>query len=139
MPSEQPQGLTQTNRKESIMAVMGAPTKYNDKIIEKTIDYIENFAKYGEQIVPSIAGLCNILNVGKSTVYDWALQEDKKDFSDTLERLQQKQEILLLTGGLSNTYNSTITKLMLCNHGYSDKSEVDQRGEQELNINIHSV
>ena len=50
---------------------------------------------------------------------------------DTLEAIQTKQEMMLANGGLSGAYNSTITKLMLANHGYSDsvKQDLTTNGE----------
>lgn len=117
------------------MAKVGRPTKYNDNILKKTKEYIKNHAKYGD-VVPNVAGLCCELGINKVTVYDWAKQEDKKEFSNTLDELQQKQERLLLSGGLSGENNAAITKLMLCNHGYSDKQEIEQHnsGEQLFKV-----
>ena len=114
---------------------VGAPTKYNEETISKTMGYIVNHKDVGD-IVPSVAGLCCELGVNKSTVYDWASQEDKKEFSNTLEILQQTQERLLLNGGLSGDTNSTITKLMLCNHGYSDKQEIEQHNTGEAMVKV---
>ena len=114
---------------------VGAPTKYNDEVIVKTIAYISNHKMHGD-VVPSMAGLCCELGITKSTAYDWSSQDDKKEFSDTLEILQQVQERLLLSGGLSGDNNSTITKLMLCNHGYSDKTEIEQHNTGEAMVKV---
>ena len=35
------------------------------------------------------------------------------------------QQLTLLNGGLSNTFNSAITKLVLGKHGYHDKMDQD--------------
>ena len=103
----------------------GAPSSY---IPEKTIfmaeKYLEEY-KDNNELIPSIAGLALYLGVSRSTVHLWATQEDKKEFSDTLEKIKARQEVLLLSGGLGGTMNSTITKLALANHGYSDKIEAD--------------
>jgi hypothetical protein len=82
--------------------------------------YLEEY-KDNSELIPSIAGLALYLGVSRSTVHLWATQEDKKEFSDTLEKIKARQEVLLLSGGLGGTMNSTITKLALANHGYSDK------------------
>lgn len=89
-----------------------------EKLISDTLDYIANHAEY-DDLVPSTAGLAFFLGAGKSTVYDLAKKD--QDFSDTLSILQSKQERMLVSGGLSNQMNATITKLMMCNHGYSEK------------------
>lgn len=102
----------------------GAPSTYDQDLIDKAKDYLENFAEY-EQLVPTVAGLS--LHVGKhrSTVYEWANDADKPELSDILCQLMAKQEILLVNKGLSGEFNSAIDKMMLTKHGYSDKQEID--------------
>ena len=98
----------------------GRPTLYNDEIITKTEDYIENFHKH-DDLIPSLAGLSFVLGVGKSTMHDW--KGLHPEFSDMLEMLMLAQEKFLLRGGLSGDMNSTITKLVLSKHNYSDKTD----------------
>lgn len=100
--------------------VMGRPSLLDNKkeLIDRIMDYIENHLEVGD-VVPSIAGLACELMVTRETVYKWS--RDDNDISDTLAILNQRQERLLTSGGLSSTMNPTITKLMLANHGYSDK------------------
>lgn len=99
---------------------IGAPSLLDDKqaLINRINEYIESHASKGD-IVPSVAGLAYELEVSRRTIQDWANKDD--DILRTLDRLKAKQERLLLSGGLGNTMNATITKLMLSNHGYSDK------------------
>lgn len=97
---------------------VGRPTKYNEDMLDKALDYLENFMSYGDA-VPSHAGLACELNVNKQTIYNWA--KDHPEFFDTLEAIKERQERLLVNGGLTNEFNGTITKLMLANYGYSDK------------------
>ncbi len=108
----------------------GRPSKYNEEILVKAKEYVENHKDYGD-VVPNVAGLCCELGINKVTAYDWAKQPSKLAFSNTLDELQQKQERLLLSGGLSGDNNASITKLMLCNHGYSDKAEQDSTSDVE--------
>lgn len=42
--------------------------------------------------VPTVEGLALALNVSRDTVYAWAHDKDKPEFSDTLERLQVVQK-----------------------------------------------
>ncbi len=102
----------------------GRPTKYNPEILEKTKDYIKNFSKYGD-IIPSIAGLACELELSRETLHTWSKEKGKEDFSDMLATLLSKQERTLLSGGLSGEMNSTISKLVLAKHNYSDKQETD--------------
>lgn len=98
----------------------GPKSLMDDKqaLIARIKDYIENHLEVGD-VVPSIAGLSCELMVTRETVHNWARND--KEISDTLAILNQRQERLLTSGGLSSTMNPTITKLMLANHGYSDK------------------
>lgn len=98
----------------------GPKSLMDDKqaLISRIMDYIENHLEVGD-VVPSIAGLSCELMVTRETVHNWARND--KEISDTLAILNQKQERLLTSGGLSSSMNPTITKLMLANHGYSDK------------------
>lgn len=107
----------------------GRPTSYSDGILALAEDYVdhgylgtEDDPESGEP-VPTVAGLSLAMGVARSTVYDWAGQEDKKEFSDIVDDLMAKQEMRLLRGGITGVYNSSITKLALTKHGYSDKSD----------------
>lgn len=103
----------------------GRPSKYSSKILELAEDYLENHDhKYGD-VVPTVAGLALVLDVTKKTIYNWSEQEDNKEFLHTLDKIQQKQEKTLVSGGLMKEFDSAISRLMLSNHGYVQKSEAD--------------
>ena len=111
---------------------VGRPSLLDEEKLQKAKDYLLGGYEEIGNIVPSTAGLCCYLGVGKSTVHDWAkdtpenrLNPLKVEFSDTLDAIQAKQEMLLINGGLSQVFSGTITKLMLANHGYSDKVQTD--------------
>ena len=104
----------------------GRPTKYNDEILSTAEDYIVNYEEYGD-VIPSIAGLACELGVSRETVHAWTKDDDKIEFSDIIKSLATAQERKLLNGGLKGGYNPMISKLILTKHGYSDKSEVDNR------------
>ena len=107
----------------------GRPTKYNKDILAKAREYLTNYAELGDAI-PSVAGLAVTLGIARDTGYDWAKQEDKKDFSDTLDDILSTQERVLFNKGLTGDFNSNITKLALANHGYSDKSDLSLGGQK---------
>jgi hypothetical protein len=102
----------------------GRPTEYNQELIDKAEDYLTNYADAGD-LVPTIAGLACVLGVHRDTLYDWAAQPEKQEFSYILKMVMQYQERKLVNGGLSDVFNASITKMMLTKHGYSDKQEVD--------------
>lgn len=108
------------------MATIGRPTKYNQSILDDTNAYIDNYETEHGHKIPSVAGLSLVLNIRRSTIYKWAGEDDKKEFSDILDRLNANQERLLVSSGLSGDFNSAITKLVLGKHGYHDKQEVEQ-------------
>lgn len=98
---------------------MGRPSKYNKEVLEKAKKYTKEY----ESVIPSAAGLARSLGVAKSTVYKWA--EENKDFSDALGAIQTEQEFVLVEKGLTKEFDSGLTKLMLHNHGHSDKQAID--------------
>lgn len=109
---------------------VGRPSLLNEELLEKAKFYLMDGYKEVESIVPSVAGLACYLGVGKTAVYEWAKESSdpiRIEFANTLEAILTKQEVLLVNGGLSSSFNPTITKLMMANHGYSDsvKSQVE--------------
>lgn len=107
---------------------MARPTLYNDEVLAKANDYLVNYKDEGHA-VPSVAGLGKILRITRETLYKWAKDEDKKEFSDTLAQIISDQEFELVNGGLMNELNSNIAKLMLYNHGHKEKQDVTSNDE----------
>lgn len=105
-------------------AKVGRPTKYTKKLLKDAEEYLDNYEDEGD-VIPSIEGLACVLEVGTTTIYEWAKQDDKGEFQDTLAKILAKQARVLLNKGLGGEFNSTITKLALHNHGYSDRAEVE--------------
>lgn len=69
--------------------------------------------------------------------------EQDAEFLSTLESIKKaEQELLLISGGLGGGFNATIAKLMLTNHGYSDKAQVDNTssdGSMSPNLKIEFI
>jgi len=103
----------------------GRKLSYTKEHNEKALDYIERYADYGD-VVPSEAGLAVHLGVDRKTVRRWA--ERSTQFRHTLDKLNTKQHQVTLNGGLSGQFNASITKLLLHNHGYSDKQALEHTG-----------
>jgi len=106
---------------------MARPTKYNESILAKANDYLVNYEDY-DDAVPSAAGLSIELGITRETLNQWSKDEDKQELSDTLRKIQQKQERVLASKGLKGEFNAAITKLMLANHGYSEKTQQEMTG-----------
>lgn len=119
----------------------GRPTEYSPKILKSAEAYLKlckdeeydwtktdgaQSTSYEHRIkvkLPSIEGLAVYLKVHRSTIYEW--KDLHEEFSDILEEILSEQAQRLINNGLSGDYNSTISKLILTKHGYSDKSETD--------------
>lgn len=106
----------------------GRPTDYSDEMCRKARQYLRTFDKDGD-LIPTIAGLALELKVSRQTVYAWAKEPEKHEFSDIVNEILAKQEVLLVNKGLSGDFNPTIAKLALGKHGYSEKVEQEVKGE----------
>ena len=112
---------------------MARPTSLTDEFIELADEYMNSWEEFGESI-PSVAGLSLHARVSRDSIYEWlntkptqASDEIYAKFSDIITQLVSTQEVKLLNGGLSGAFNSTISKLILHKHNYSDKAEVDNK------------
>jgi len=108
----------------------GRPTKYNKAILTKTMEYMDTYQD-NEQVVPTISGLAQYLNLARDTVNQWLNEEDKKEFSYMCKCLLTSQETKLVNGGLTSGLNSNVVKLMLSKHGYTDNDN-----KQGVSVNI---
>lgn len=108
----------------------GRPTKYSKAILDTTMDYIDNYETYGD-VLPQVAGLAHVLDVTRETVFQWCNDESKPEFSYMVSKILSAQERKLLNGGLESKYNSSVTKLLLSKHGYSDSQD-----KQGLSVNV---
>lgn len=97
----------------------GRPTDYNDETVAKVEEYLSDCP----DVIPSVVGLAVHLGTTSKTIYNWSKIEGREDFLHTLEKIQDAQHSTALNKGLSGEFNATITKLVLANHGYHDKTE----------------
>ena len=99
----------------------GRPPKYDDAVQASADYYMLNWKELGDSI-PSRVGLCCYIGIAKSTSYEWEGKYPR--FSDTLKAIDALQEHAAINKGITGEFNSTITKLVLANHGYHEKSDV---------------
>ncbi len=122
----------------------GRPSHYSDEIVRQANQYLLTYEDEGHAI-PSVAGLSLFLNRSRSTLYEWSKQDDKKEFSDILDKINATQENVALSKGLKGDFNSQIVKLLLGKHGYSDKVETqatvtfEQVSDEELAARIAAL
>ena len=98
---------------------VGRPTSYSEEILVKAREYLNNPLPEDE-VIHSIEGLALYINIRRSTIYDWISQEDKKEFSDIVNAVLEKQGRKLINKGLDGTFNSSISKVILTKHGYRE-------------------
>jgi hypothetical protein len=100
---------------------VGRPNELLD-VLELAKKYaLGDWQVFGD-VIPSVAGLACYTGKRRSTMYDYASKND--EFSDILEAILALQENKLLNGSLAGNLNSTIAKLILTKHGYSDKQDI---------------
>ena len=115
------------------MDIGGRPTDYNEAMQDKADTYIDN----NEKAIPSIAGLSLFLGVNRSTIYEWKKEHPR--FSNTLAQIMATQEVEALNSGLDGTFNATIAKLVLANHGYHDKADNTLSGADGGNLKVDNT
>jgi len=81
-----------------------------------------------------VVGLVKYIERSKTCVYEWAKDEDKKEFKDILERINEIQRQVLINKGLSGEFNSNITKLVLGKHGFSEKKELSGDPDKPVQV-----
>ena len=113
----------------------GRPTKYTPELIRKAEDYLENYENYGDAI-PSLVGMAKVLDTVRERLHVWGNDKNKAEFRNILKRLKGLQEHALLNGGLKSTMNTTIAKLVLSKHGYSDNPQGNQ-GVSGITVNVN--
>ncbi len=121
----------------------GRPTTYGPEVLEQAEHYLRNYKEY-DDLIPSVEGLALAINRARSTIYKWAEEEDKQQFSDMLTKLNEEQQRILVNNGLGGKFNSAITKLVLTKHGFHDKSlhgitdDMSKLSDDELKSIINS-
>ena len=115
----------------------GRPTSLTDEVRAAAAEYIINYSELGD-VVPQVAGMAKACGVCEKTIGNWAHAD--KEFLRTLDDLRSEQHRILVNGGLNSTFNAAISKLMLHNHGHSDKTDVTSGGEKIKNDwHVHPV
>lgn len=100
---------------------VGRPSELTDEIRKRALFYLcDGFKEVGD-VVPTVEGLACFLGKSRRVIYKWS--DEDTEFMHIVEGVMTVQGKLLITGGLIGNFNPTITKLLLCKHGYNDKIE----------------
>ena len=113
----------------------GRPTKYNQALIRKAYDYLENYQSLGHKI-PTLAGLSLSIGINKETTQAWSKDKNKREFSVLCKQIKMVQEQSLIDNGLDSTWNGSITKLLLQKHGYHDNPQANQ-ASSGITVNVN--
>ena len=103
---------------------VGRPSELAECLIKAKEYLLGGYEIFGD-VVPSVAGLACYLGKSREAMYEYARKDN--EFSDTLEAIKTVQENKLINKGLTGEFNSPIVKLMLANHGYSEKQSIDHQ------------
>jgi hypothetical protein len=101
----------------------GRPTDYSEEMLAQAKAYMLEGYREREEVVPSIAGLSRHLGKNRDTMYAW--REAHPEWDELMGILLAHQEVIALNNGLTGKFNPAITKMVLANHGYSDRKEID--------------
>ena len=107
----------------------GRPSEYTEDVPQKLVPYLE-WCKENKSL-PKRAGFALYIGVSKQTLLTWSQKHPQ--LLDALKQIDIIQESQLIDGSLFNQMNAVIAKLLLTNHGYSDKVQTDN-----LNTNINT-
>jgi len=105
----------------------GRPSKYTKEQIEKYADAFKEWLKDSKNVWFKDFALDNDLD--PDLLSEWANENEK--FSGVYKAAKHRQESRLVNGGLINTYNGSIVKLVLANaHKWStEKQETKVTGD----------
>jgi hypothetical protein len=101
----------------------GRPTKYDKAMVKHVVDYANGGYIACGDAIPSRAGIACEMQVSLNSLKNW--EREYPEFLSALAHLDAMQHRVTLSGGISNAMNATICKLVLANHGYSDKVQQD--------------
>ena len=105
---------------------MARPTEYSDELLERAEFYIDEGYKEQGDAIPSIVGMSRYVERSRRSLYNYGT--DHPEFLHTLERCNDEQLRVTMNGGINGEFNATIAKLVMANHGFSDKVDNTHSG-----------
>lgn len=104
---------------------VGRPSELLETL-EKAKKYLYGGYEAVGEVIPSVAGLACYCEKSRPNIYKYG--EESEEFKYILDGILRLQESKLINEGLKGNFNSTIAKLILTKHGYSDKQELEHSG-----------
>lgn len=109
---------------------MARPVKYTKEFKQALKQRFERYID--ETDMPSVTGFAVIEKIPKQNLWDFA--EKDKEFSALIKRANDKQELWALNAGRDGFIKATFPIFLLKNHGYTDKQEVVQTVQADMNV-----
>lgn len=104
----------------------GRPRRYLTKDIEIYADKFKDWLQEPSHVWFKDFALDN--DIDPDLLSEWANENER--FNGVYKAAKHRQESRLINGGLTNSYNSSIVKLVLGNaHGWSDRTETKLSGD----------
>jgi hypothetical protein len=114
---------------------VGRPSELIETL-ETAKQYLNGGYEQVNEVIPSIAGLACYTGKSRNNIYEYGKQSI--EFKYILDAILQLQESKLINEGLKGNFNSTIAKLILSKHGYSDKQEIEHSGNAQSPVIVIS-
>lgn len=99
---------------------------YTPEVQAKAEEYVNGAYRERDEVVPSVSGLARYLGMGRTTMHNY--RDKYPEFAEVMSALDDVQHVVALNKGLAGEFNSAITKLLLHNHGYSDRQNTEISG-----------
>lgn len=110
----------------------GRPTKYNDGIITKIRQYVDECSAQHDKI-PTKEEFARLIGINTDTVVEWI--KEKPEFSVAIKDLEQLQRDRLIRNGLVGKYNPTMSIFLLkANHGMIETEKRILAGDKDSPI-----
>lgn len=87
--------------------------------------------------IPTVEGLSSYVGCSRQNVYLWA--DANEEVKELLNELSTLQGCILVNKGLLKEFDSPIVRLMLGQHGYSEKASVDHSSKDGTMTPQHPV
>ena len=111
---------------------MARPKKYTQKLKKEMLNEFREYVKNND--FPSVAEFSSITLIPKTNFYDWSKEKGLEEFSTLIKICNSKQEAWALRAGRDGVIKATFPIFILKNHGYTDKQEIVQTVNGNMNI-----
>ena len=102
----------------------GRPSQFSEEHIRLAQEYIDTWKELGDE-VPQLAGLAEHCGICKDTRLKY--EKVSEEFAVLCARVRLMQEKALINKGLARKADSSLCKLLLMKHGYTDRQQVDHQ------------